>query len=206
MKQQYKGLLKRGNNWGIKLNYLGKSQWLNTGIPYGDDTRKEAERYYDKHLKTNRKRNSTIQRLNDRLELINKEKEMGLDKKDAYQNFTDNVNQIKNDLIKLLVKLKKDGKKVVAYGATSKSTTVTNYFGINSELIECIYDTTPIKQNKFSPGMHIPVLPYNQFRESDPDYVLLFAWNHATEIMKKEKDYMDHDRYWITYIPEVKVS
>ena len=75
MKQQYKGLLKRGNNWGIKLNYLGKSQWLNTGIPYGDDTRKEAERYYDKHLKTNRKRNSTIQRLNDRLELINKEKE-----------------------------------------------------------------------------------------------------------------------------------
>ena len=75
MKQQYKGLLKRGNNWGIKLNYLGKSQWLNTGIPYGDDTRKEAERYYDKHLKTNRKRNSTIQRLNDRLELINNEKE-----------------------------------------------------------------------------------------------------------------------------------
>ena len=73
-------------------------------------------------------------------------------------------------------------------------------------MVQCIFDTTPIKQNKFSPGAHIPVLPYNQFRESDPDYVLLFAWNHAAEIMKKEKDYMGSDRYWITYIPEVKVT
>ena len=139
------------------------------------------------------------------INLIKKEKKLGLDKKQSYLSFTDNVNKIKNDLINLLTKLKNDGKKVVAYGATSKSTTVTNYFGINSELVQCIFDTTPIKQNKFSPGAHIPVLPYDQFRESDPDYVLLFAWNHATEIMKKESDYMGNDRHWITYIPNVKV-
>tara|TARA_Y100000780_G_scaffold50794_1_gene42650 strand:- start:212 stop:1429 length:1218 start_codon:yes stop_codon:yes gene_type:complete len=139
------------------------------------------------------------------INLIKKEKKLGLDKKQSYLNFTDNVNKIKNDLINLLTKLKNDGKKVVAYGATSKSTTVTNYFGITPDLVECIYDTTPIKQNKLSPGAHIPVLPYDQFRESNPDYVLLFAWNHATEIMKKESDYMGNDRYWITYIPNVKV-
>ena len=139
------------------------------------------------------------------INLIKKEKKLGLDKKQSYLNFTDNVNKIKNDLINLLTKLKNDGKKVVAYGATSKSTTVTNYFGITPDLVECIYDTTPIKQNKLSPGAHIPVLPYDQFRESNPDYVLLFAWNHATEIMKKESDYMGNDRFWITYIPNVKV-
>ena len=139
------------------------------------------------------------------IKLIDQEKKLGLDKKQSYLGFTDNVNKIKNDLINLLTKLKNDGKKVVAYGATSKSTTVTNYFGITPDLVECIYDTTPIKQNKLSPGAHIPVLPYDQFRESDPDYVLLFAWNHATEIMKKESDYMGNDRYWITYIPNVKV-
>ena len=139
------------------------------------------------------------------INLIKKEKKLGLDKKQSYLSFTDNVNKIKNDLINLLTKLKNDGKKVVAYGATSKSTTVTNYFGITPDLVECIYDTTPIKQNKLSPGAHIPVLPYDQFRESNPDYVLLFAWNHATEIMKKESDYMGNDRYWITYIPNVKV-
>ena len=139
------------------------------------------------------------------IKLIDQEKKLGLDKKQSYLSFTDNVNKIKNDLINLLTKLKNDGKKVVAYGATSKSTTVTNYFGITADLVECIYDTTPIKQNKLSPGAHIPVLPYDQFRESDSDYVLLFAWNHATEIMKKESDYMGHDRHWITYIPNVKV-
>ena len=137
--------------------------------------------------------------------LIEQEVGLGLDNKQSYLGFTDSVNKIRDDLIELLTKLKKEGKKVVAYGATSKSTTVTNYFGISPELIECIYDTTPIKQNKLSPGAHIPVLPYDQFRKSNPDYVLLFAWNHATEIMKKEKDYMGSDRHWITYIPEVKV-
>ena len=137
--------------------------------------------------------------------LIEQEKSIGLDNQHAYMNFTKSVDKIKDDLISLLTKLKNEGKKVVAYGATSKSTTVTNYFGITPDLVDCIYDTTPIKQNKYSPGAHIPVLPYNQFRESNPDYVLLFAWNHAEEIMKKESDYMGKKRHWITYIPDVRV-
>ena len=137
--------------------------------------------------------------------LIRYEKKIGLDNNNAYFGFTDSVNKIKSDLIDLLTKLKSQGKKVVAYGATSKSTTVTNYFGIGPDLVEAIYDTTPIKQNKFSPGAHIPVLPYDEFHQSNPDYVLLFAWNHAEEIMKKEKDYMRHNKHWITYIPEIRV-
>jgi methylation protein EvaC len=138
--------------------------------------------------------------------LIAKEKKIGLDTKVAYIGFTDSVNKIRDDLIELLTQLKSEGKKVVAYGATSKSTTVTNYFGITPGLVECIYDTTPIKQNKLSPGVHIPVIPYEKFHESNPDYVLLFAWNHAAEIMKKESKYMGSNRHWITYIPKVKVD
>ena len=48
-------------------------------------------------------------------------------------------------------------------------------------------------------------MPYDQFRDSNPDYVLLFAWNHSEEIMKKEVDFMGDQRHWITYIPSVKV-
>ena len=143
---------------------------------------------------------------NNVINLIDKEKKLGLDSSEAYSSFSDDVNQIKGDLIKLLTTLKNEGKKVVAYGATSKSTTVANYFGITPDLVECIYDTTPIKQNKLSPGMHVPVLPYEQFHDSNPDYVLLFAWNHAVEIMKKEEEYMSNDRHWITYIPKVEVN
>ena len=138
--------------------------------------------------------------------LIKKEKKLGLNRAESYSNFANDVDQIKSDLINLLTTLKDEGKKVVAYGATSKSTTVANYFGITPDLVECIFDTTPIKQNKFSPGMRIPVLPYEQFHQSNPDYVLLFAWNHAIEIMKKEEEYMSNGKRWITYIPKVEIN
>ena len=138
-------------------------------------------------------------------DLIKKEKSIGLNNELSFFGFADSVDKIKKDLSELLIKLKNEGKKIVAYGATSKSSTVTNYFGITPDLVECIYDTTPIKQNTLSPGVNIPVLPYSEFRDSDPDYVLLFAWNHAEEIMKKEKDYMTANKHWITYIPNVEV-
>ncbi len=135
-----------------------------------------------------------------------KEKKLGLDTLEAYQEFTKKVLIVKNDLMELLNNLKEKGKKVVAYGATSKSTTVTNFFGITPDHIEFICDTTPAKHNKFSPGVHIPVVPYENFRNSNPDYVLLFAWNHSEEIMEKEKDYMEANGIkWIMYVPDVKV-
>ena len=138
-------------------------------------------------------------------EQIAKERDLGLDLKETYQSFSAKVDKIGSDLIALLTKLKSEGKKVVAYGATSKSTTVTNYFGITPSLVSSIYDTTVAKHNTFSPGVGIPVRPYEEFQESDPDYVLLFAWNHAKEIMEKEKDFMIDGRKWITYIPHVSV-
>lgn len=140
------------------------------------------------------------------IDLIENELFLNLDDEETYAGFGDRIDHIKNDLIKLLIQLKKEEKKVVAYGATSKSTTVINYFGITPDLVECIYDTTPIKQNKFSPGAHIPVMPYEQFHLSKPDYVLLFAWNHAKEIIEKEKEYMANGRKWITYVPTVQIS
>jgi len=139
-------------------------------------------------------------------DLIESEKKLGLDNERIFLDYKNKVDKIKKNLIDLLIRLKNDGKKVVGYGATSKSTTVTNYFGISNQLVSCIYDNTPIKQNKFSPGVHIPILSYDEFQKSDPDYVLLFAWNHAAEIMKKEKEYMAKDKHWITYIPEVKIN
>lgn len=124
----------------------------------------------------------------------------GLYKPYTYQNFRLAIESSRDKLVSLLLSLK--GKGVVGYGATSKSTTVLNYCNIGPDLIECIYDTTPIKQGKFSPGMRIPIRPYKEFLANPPDYTVLFAWNHAQEIMAKEKDYKGK---WIVYVPEVKI-
>lgn len=134
------------------------------------------------------------------------EKQLGLDNGQTFTDFNTKIDQIKSDLIALLTQLKSEGKKVIAYGATSKSTTTANYFGITPKLIDFVSDTTPTKQGKFTPGMHIPVLSHDAFSASKPDYVLLFAWNHAKEIMEKEASFMrTNDAKWITYIPKVEI-
>jgi len=134
-----------------------------------------------------------------------KETGMGLGEATTYEKLRRNIERSRDDLMNLLSDLKRQGKRVVGYGATSKSTTVTNYCGITSELIEFISDTTPIKQGKLSPGAHIPVRPYQEFVDDYPDYALLFAWNHGEEIIEKESAFQQAGGKWIVYVPEVKV-
>jgi methylation protein EvaC len=121
----------------------------------------------------------------------------------TFLGFRKNVERSKAALIEALVKLKKDQARVVGYAATSKSTTVTNYCGIGPDLVEFISDTTPIKQGKFSPGVHIPVLPYSEFQRRPPNVALLFAWNHAQEIFEKEAEFMRSGGQFLTYVPKV---
>ena len=138
-------------------------------------------------------------------EHLEKEKGLGLDKPLVYDRFKRNCEVSRDALTTLLKEIKKEGKRVVGYAATSKSTTILNYCGIGPDLIEFISDTTPIKQGKFSPGVHIPVRPYEEFFVKYPDYALLFAYNHAKEIMAKEKKFVASGGKWVMYVPEVKV-
>lgn len=137
--------------------------------------------------------------------ILAKEKEQGLDQMETFRQFGKNVERSREQLVSLLTGLKREGKRVAGYAATSKSTTILNYCGIGPDLIEYICDTTPIKQGKFSPGMHIPVVPYERFEKQPPDYAFLFAWNHAEEIMAKESGYVAAGGKWIVHVPEVKV-
>ncbi len=135
-----------------------------------------------------------------------KEEALGLHRLETYEGLRRNIERSRDELMSLLLDVKRQGRRVVGYGATSKSTTVTNYCGITPDLVEFISDTTPIKQGKFSPGAHIPVRPYSAFQERYPDYALLFAWNHAEEIMANEQKFRDAGSKWIVYVPKVQVS
>jgi len=136
---------------------------------------------------------------------LEEEKALGLSKADTYEKLSQKIYQSKEQLVQILTELKGQGSRIVGYGATSKSTTVTNFCGIGPDLIEFISDTTPGKQGKYSPGVHIPVVPYERFQEKYPDYALLFAWNHAQEIKAKEDLFRAHGGKWIVYVPQVKI-
>jgi len=134
-----------------------------------------------------------------------KESALGLHMPATYDQFRKNCEQSRSELMDLLRDLKSRGQRVVGYGATSKSTTIINYCGITPDLVEFISDTTPVKQGKYSPGGHIPVRPYDEFMADYPEFALLFAWNHAQEIMEKEGAFRASGGRWIVYVPHVGI-
>jgi methylation protein EvaC len=137
--------------------------------------------------------------------LTGKECAQGLDSAPTYLQFKADCEASRDLLKRTLKDLRAKQKRIVGYGATSKSTTVTNYCGITPDLVEFISDTTPIKQGKFSPGAHIPVKPHEAFVANYPDYALLFAWNHAEEIREKETKFIAAGGRWIVYVPKVEI-
>ncbi len=134
-----------------------------------------------------------------------KEKALGLAKPETYDAFRRACEQSRTKLVELVRRLKSEGKRIVGYGATAKSATIINYCGLGPDDIEFICDTTPIKQQKFSPGAHIPVVPPAEFSANYPDYAVLFAWNHFTEIDAKEQAFRKNGGKWIIPVRLVEV-
>ena len=132
-----------------------------------------------------------------------KEKKMGLDRPETYETFRRHCEKSRNSLRGLLDGIRKRRKRIVGYAATSKSTTVINYCGLDRDHLEFISDTTPLKQGKYSPGAHIPVRSHDEFAANYPDYALLFAYNHAEEILAKEQAFRQSGGRWILYMPKV---
>jgi methylation protein EvaC len=139
-------------------------------------------------------------------ELLAEEQAKKLADPATLDRFGSNVRSIRDDLTTLLAELRDEGKRVVGYGATAKSATVTNFCGIGPDLVSFVCDTTPAKQGRLTPGMHIPVREAGAFADPYPDYALLFAWNHAAEVMAKEQRFSDSGGRWIRYVPDVRVS
>lgn len=117
--------------------------------------------------------------------------------------FSKNVQKSKVMLLDILHQIKKEGKKICGFGATSKGVIITNYCGIGPDLIPFITDTTPIKQGKYYPGVHIPIVPQENFK--NVDYAFLFAWNHLKEIDRSQSWFRQGGGKWITHVPVPKI-
>jgi len=134
------------------------------------------------------------------VKILGEEKFNDLDNINSCEKFKDNCENSKINLKKMLGDYKNKGKKIAGYAATSKSTTILNYCEIGADTIDYICDTTDEKINKYSPGMHIPIVPVDFFRNNMPDIAYLFAWNHKEEIFNKEKEFTKKNNIWISHI------
>ena len=134
------------------------------------------------------KRKGQVKKSKRLINLLKKEKKNNINNFKGCLKFKEEVQKSKIILKRKVEKILSSGSKICGYGATSKSTTILNYCKINHKHIDCIFDTTPDKINKLTPGTHIPIKNYKYFQKSSYKHVFLFAWNHKKEILLKEKN------------------
>ena len=138
--------------------------------------------------------------------ILEKEMARGLNTMAYYRDFQKKSDQIKYELLSFLIEQKKNGKKVVAYGAAAKGNSLLNYCGIRKDLMAFVVDASPHKQEKYLPGSHIPVVNEEEIKKYKPDYVMVLPWNIKEEIMGQ----MTYVREWggkfVIPVPELAIN
>lgn len=136
--------------------------------------------------------------------LASQERARGFHKLSSYRTIHTNVEKLRRKLTGLLKKLKKDGKRIAAYGAPAKGMIILNYFHI-AQFLEFIADKSYAKQGLYTPGTHLRVYPPSKMLTDRPDYVLILPWNIAEEVITYLSDYRKTGGKFIIPVPDVRI-
>ena len=137
--------------------------------------------------------------------LIELETTENVDQFAYYQDFAGRVGQIRESLLDLLWSLKRQGKRIAAYGAAAKGATLINYVGIGKELIDFVVDRNTHKHGCYMPGKHLPIFAPERLVDEMPDYCLILAWNFADEIRKQQAEYARRGGRFIAPVPQPRI-
>lgn len=137
--------------------------------------------------------------------MVQEERRAELNQQAAFEKFATDVQEYRAGLRSLLQQLKQSGKKIVGVGAPAKGVILLNYCRIDKELVNYLVDSTPLKQHRFMPGVHIPVLPEEKLAEDKVDYFLLLAHNFRDAILQKLVPYREQGAKVIIPFPEIEI-
>ncbi len=137
--------------------------------------------------------------------VMDQEKSYGLDSAAIYASYAEQVRETKRKLLEFLIKAKRDGKKIVGYGAAAKGNTLLNYCGVRGDFLDYVVDLNPHKQNMFLPGTHIPIFAPEKIKETKPDYLLILPWNIKDEVMQQNAYIREWGGKFVVPIPETTI-
>lgn len=119
------------------------------------------------------------------VELAERERAGGYAELDTYTSYGQRVISDKRDILEFLIALKREGKRVVGYGAPAKGNTLLNYCGVGTDFLDYTVDLNPHKQGTLLPGSRIPVRTPDDLKADQPDVVVILPWNLKDEITEQ---------------------
>ncbi len=137
--------------------------------------------------------------------LRERERAYGIDRVETYTRFQESVVAAKRDVLEFLIRAKRDGRQVVAYGAPGKGNTLLNYCGISTDFLDYAVDRNPWKHGRLTPGTQIPIHPTERLRETRPDLVVILPWNLRDEIADQHGYIHEWGGQFVIFLPEVMV-
>jgi SAM-dependent methyltransferase len=137
--------------------------------------------------------------------LLAHERQIGFEDIDTYARFAARVHRTKRQLLDFLIDCKEKGARLCGYGAPGKGNTLLNYCAIGTDFLDFTVDRNPYKHGRYTPGMHIPILPVETINEYKPDYLLILPWNLKNEIVAEMRHVADWGCKFVVPIPHVQI-
>lgn len=134
-----------------------------------------------------------------------REFELELDTDKPYRNFQERINVHREQLLKLLMDLKKQNKRIHIYGASTKGNTILQWCGIDGRLIDCAADRNPDKDGAMTLGTNIPIVSEEKSRSLQPDYYLVLPWHFREEFIEREAQMLRSGTRFIFPLPEIEI-
>ena len=134
--------------------------------------------------------------------LIKEEIESKLTKKNTYKIFNKRVNKLKKEILKF--HKENQNKIIYGFGAAAKACTLINYCELNFNSIRYIYDETAAKIGKYIPGTDIKIIKFGRNINKNIDIIIIFPWNHYSEIKKKIQSITKKRIQLVRFIPNIK--
>src|SRR6267378_2316172 len=136
---------------------------------------------------------------------LGKEERLGLAQLQTYRKFARTAAEHRNHLVRCLTNLKRAGKKVLGYGASTKGNVLIQFCGLDTNLVSCIAEVNPDKFGSYTPGTKIPIISESEARATRPDYFLVFPWHFRAGIVKREQAFLKSGGKFIFPLPSIEV-
>lgn len=137
--------------------------------------------------------------------LRQKELRQGYDNKSVYARFSKDIEALKKKLTGFLQQEVKKGKRIYIYGASTRGLVVLQYAGINNKLIKAAVDKNSDKWGRYIVGTGVQVIPFDDYRNNLPDYLLVLPYQFKDEIIRQEKDFLLGGGKMIFALPKFQV-